>query len=99
MDRTLERMRQLVWMLVVTGWMYFHLASAQEADGERVYYVRAHVRTVYEVFADRTIDTAKSIYNAMRRVILVHMYKLTLMFWSISRLRLFETACARQEDT
>jgi hypothetical protein len=82
MDRTLERMRQLVWMLVVTGWMYFHLASAQEADGERVYYVRAHIRTVYKVFADRTIDTAKTIYNAtcMRRVILVYMYKLTLMF-------------------
>ena len=54
-------MGQLVWMLAVTGWMCFHLASAQEADGECVYEVRAHmyVYTVYKVFADRTVKYCK----------------------------------------
>ena len=47
MDRTLERMGQLVWMLAVTGWMCFHLASAQEAqetDGECVCMRCEHMR-------------------------------------------------------
>ena len=60
MERTLERMGQLVWMLAVTGWMCFHLASAQETDGECVCMRCEHIYVpcIYKVFADRTVNTA-----------------------------------------